>query len=87
MRQTISSIAGTRAAVARSAEQVAALGDRSREIGQIVEAIDDIAAQTNLLALNAAIEAARLESTARALRLWRQKYASLQSGPATRPRR
>ena len=57
--QTISSIDSVRAAVQKSAEQVAALGASSQEIGQIVEAIDDIAAQTNLLALNAAIEAAR----------------------------
>ncbi len=57
--QTISSIDSVRAAVQTSAEQVAALGKQSQEIGQIVEAIDDIAAQTNLLALNAAIEAAR----------------------------
>jgi len=35
------------------------LGDRSNEIGQIIEAISGIAEQTNLLALNAAIEAAR----------------------------
>jgi methyl-accepting chemotaxis protein len=35
------------------------LGQRSNEIGQIVEAISGIAEQTNLLALNAAIEAAR----------------------------
>lgn len=35
------------------------LGERSSEIGNIVEVITDIAAQTNLLALNAAIEAAR----------------------------
>ncbi len=42
-----------------SATVVAKLGDRSKEIGQIVDAIAGIAGQTNLLALNAAIEAAR----------------------------
>ncbi len=35
------------------------LGDRSGEIGQIIEVITGIAEQTNLLALNAAIESAR----------------------------
>lgn len=42
-----------------SAQVVAKLGARSKEIGQIVDAISGIAGQTNLLALNAAIEAAR----------------------------
>ncbi|MDF2569345.1 MAG: mcpB 1 [Sporomusa sp.] len=42
-----------------SAKIVAELGERSKEIGQIVETISGIAGQTNLLALNAAIEAAR----------------------------
>ena len=42
-----------------SALTVDKLGERSKEIGQIVEAISGIAEQTNLLALNAAIEAAR----------------------------
>ncbi len=42
-----------------SASKVQEMGQRSSQIGAIVETIDDIAAQTNLLALNAAIEAAR----------------------------
>jgi methyl-accepting chemotaxis protein len=35
------------------------MGERSTQIGVIVETIEEIASQTNLLALNAAIEAAR----------------------------
>jgi methyl-accepting chemotaxis protein len=42
-----------------SAARVQEMGDRSRQIGTILETIEDIASQTNLLALNAAIEAAR----------------------------
>lgn len=45
--------------VVKSADVVAKLGERSKEIGQIVDTISGIASQTNLLALNAAIEAAR----------------------------
>ncbi|SFL87259.1 methyl-accepting chemotaxis protein [Paenibacillus sp. 1_12] len=41
------------------ADEVKEMGERSGEIGHIIEVISDIAAQTNLLALNAAIEAAR----------------------------
>ncbi len=47
------------ATVANSAQVVSKLGERSKEIGQIVDVISGIAGQTNLLALNAAIEAAR----------------------------
>ncbi|MDU2063732.1 MAG: methyl-accepting chemotaxis protein [Sporomusaceae bacterium] len=46
-------------AVSTSAQFIGKLGDRSKEIGQIVDIISSIASQTNLLALNAAIEAAR----------------------------
>ena len=49
-------IAGT---VTDSAAVIAKLGERSKEIGDIVDTISGIAGQTNLLALNAAIEAAR----------------------------
>ena len=45
--------------VNESALVVTKLGERSKEIGQIVNTISGIAGQTNLLALNAAIEAAR----------------------------
>jgi len=45
--------------VSKSATVVERLGERSKEIGQIVDTISGIAGQTNLLALNAAIEAAR----------------------------
>lgn len=45
--------------VIESAGVVEKLGERSKEIGQIVDTISGIAGQTNLLALNAAIEAAR----------------------------
>lgn len=45
--------------VSRSADVITKLGDRSKEIGQIVDTISGIAEQTSLLAFNAAIEAAR----------------------------
>ena len=45
--------------VIASADLVEKLGERSKEIGTIVDTIAGIAGQTNLLALNAAIEAAR----------------------------
>jgi len=55
----ISQMASIEKSVATSTEVVTKLGERSKEIGQIVDTISGIAAQTNLLALNAAIEAAR----------------------------
>nr|WP_246879990.1 methyl-accepting chemotaxis protein [Bacillus suaedae] len=45
--------------VRHSSEMVSNLGNRSSEIGHIVEMITTITEQTNLLALNASIEAAR----------------------------
>jgi methyl-accepting chemotaxis protein len=45
--------------VSESADLIKTLGERSKQIGNIVGVIKDIADQTNLLALNAAIEAAR----------------------------
>jgi methyl-accepting chemotaxis protein len=45
--------------VNKSAVVMQTLGEKSKQIGEIVAVINDIADQTNLLALNAAIEAAR----------------------------
>jgi methyl-accepting chemotaxis protein len=52
-------MASVRAASAGATEAIRALGEKSAEIGSIVDTITGIAQQTNLLALNAAIEAAR----------------------------
>lgn len=59
IKETIEQMSHIQEVVNHSAGLVQRLGERSKEIGQIVEAISGIAAQTNLLALNAAIEAAR----------------------------
>lgn len=57
--RTIDSMDGIARSAKESSRIISTLGNRSQEIGNIVNVIDDIADQTNLLALNAAIEAAR----------------------------
>ncbi len=59
IEKAIKQIAIISNAVNSSSVIVGELGNKSQEIGQIVDLITSIASQTNLLALNAAIEAAR----------------------------
>lgn len=59
VEQTIGKMKDIAAVVSNSASNIQKLGESSKEIGEIISVIDDIADQTNLLALNAAIEAAR----------------------------
>ncbi|WP_421616937.1 methyl-accepting chemotaxis protein [Brevibacillus sp. TJ4] len=51
--------------VQETSAMIYGLGERSKQIGNIVQLITDIANQTNLLALNAAIEAARAGESGR----------------------
>ncbi|MBU1100315.1 MAG: HAMP domain-containing protein [Bacteroidetes bacterium] len=59
VKQTITGMKEISAEVNNSAHVVQELGESSKNIGEIIRVIEDIADQTNLLALNAAIEAAR----------------------------
>lgn len=63
--ETIGGMEVIRSAVEDANRAMADLGERSDEIGRIVNVIGDIATQTNLLALNAAILAAQAGSQGR----------------------
>lgn len=59
VEKTVAGMQTIKQTVFDSANKIKELGEHSRQIGEIIEVIDDIAEQTNLLALNASIEAAR----------------------------
>lgn len=59
IEETITGMNSIKTKVGISVEKVQEMGERSGQIGTIVQTIEDISSQTNLLALNAAIEAAR----------------------------
>jgi twitching motility protein PilJ len=58
VRNSLEGMQRIRAEVQTISKKIKSLGDRSLEISEIVNTIEEIASQTNLLALNAAIEAA-----------------------------
>ncbi len=56
---TLSGVADIRAASEEAARTISALGEQMREIGGVLNVIEEVAAQTHLLSLNAAIIAAQ----------------------------
>ena len=77
VKKTVSSMETIREAVMGAAGQIGELGERGKEIGAIIDVIDDIAGQTNLLALNAAIEAARAGEQGRGFAVVAENVRSL----------
>ncbi|NOZ08201.1 MAG: HAMP domain-containing protein [FCB group bacterium] len=59
VKETIRGMEDIAAIVASTSSQISSLESKSKEIGEVIQVIEDIADQTNLLALNANIEAAR----------------------------
>jgi methyl-accepting chemotaxis protein len=59
VQDTIDSMARIKTRVEVIAENILALSEQTQQIGEIIDAVNDIASQSNMLALNAAVEAAR----------------------------
>ncbi|MBP2631298.1 MAG: mcpB 4 [Firmicutes bacterium] len=59
IEKAIDQMGNIQSTVTESTKRANQLGEKSTQIGQIIDTISNIASQTNLLALNAAIEAAR----------------------------
>lgn len=86
VRQALDQMGSIQQAVETSAGSIRLMDQYSKQIGEIVETIRDIADQTNLLALNAAIEAARAGEQGRGFAVVAGEVRKLaeKSGEATR---
>ncbi len=81
-QKTIQQMRSIHEVVQSSTREVTELGNRSKQIGKVVDVITQIADQTNLLALNAAIEAARSGEYGRGFAVVAEEVKKLADGSA-----
>ncbi|KOS26703.1 chemotaxis protein [Bacillus anthracis] len=86
VEQTVTQMQSIPESVSQSDDVIKLLDKKSKQIGGILEVIQNIAAQTNLLALNAAIEAARAGEHGRGFAIVADEVRKLaeQSGESSR---
>lgn len=80
--ETVEKIGKLATTVMETVGIIQGLGEKSQQIGEIIETITSIADQTNLLALNAAIEAARAGEAGRGFAVVAEEVRKLAEGSA-----
>lgn len=85
VEETVDGMTRIRAQMDSIGESIVRLSEQSQAIGEIIAAVDDLAAQSNLLAVNASIEAAKAGEHGRGFSVVAQEVKSLadQSRQAT----
>ena len=86
VRETMEGMEQIRKSVHDANGVVSRLGERSTEIGKILNVIDEIAEQTNLLALNASILAAQAGRARKGFSVVAARSAISRSGPRSSTR-
>ncbi|HEX3033045.1 MAG TPA: methyl-accepting chemotaxis protein [Bacillota bacterium] len=80
VRDTVLGMERIRDTVYGAAEMIRTLDHQSRQVGEIIQLIENIAAETNLLALNAALEAARAGDQGKGFAVVAQQVKALAEG-------